>query len=275
MSLCRNVEVQRVRMGKAAGYILLVIAVTVAVVVSGGFSRDHADKGQAVAYVQPADIWQARQHLLWQEADVAYGVQVAQQERILQAAEVEEAADVAGVEAGDHEAMMRQSNREDQLIRSVVAGCDPAVAMQLPTVGELIRPLMGPMKVTSPYGERIHPIIGEEAFHRGVDLRADYGSPILAPADGVVLYVGRKTAYGNMVVVLHGGGIATVYGHLWEFAVHPYERVQEGQILGYTGNTGFSTGPHLHFEVRQDGEPTDPLEWLSLIETTEQEAVIQ
>lgn len=270
MTLCLSVEVQRVRMRRAAGWILLVIAVGAVVAVSVGFSRDRADRDQAVAYVQSADIWQARQHLLWQEADVAYGVQVAQQERILQAAEAEEAADVALVQAGDHAAMLRQSDREDQLIRSVVAACDPAVAMQLPTVGELAWPLTGPMKVTSPYGERTHPIIGEEAFHRGIDLHARYGSAILAPADGVVLYVGPKTAYGNMLVVLHGGGIATVYGHLWKFAVHPYERVQKGQILGYTGNTGFSTGPHLHFEVRQDGEPTNPLEWMPPIETTEQ-----
>ncbi|RIE05812.1 M23 family metallopeptidase [Candidatus Cryosericum terrychapinii] len=263
------------RTHKAAGWILLVIAVAAAVVVLVGFSRNRADQRQTVAYVQSPDIWQARQHLLWQEVDVACNAQVAQQERILQTAEAEEAADVAAVKAGDHEAMIRQSNREDQLIRSVIAGCDPAVASQLQPVAELAWPLTGPMKVTSPYGERMHPIIGEETFHRGVDLRAHYGSPILAPADGVVLYIGSKTTYGNMVVVLHGGGIATVYGHLWKFAVHPYERVKKGQLLGYTGDTGFSTGPHLHFEVRQDGEPTNPLEWLPPIETTEQGAVIQ
>jgi murein DD-endopeptidase MepM/ murein hydrolase activator NlpD len=261
-------------MRKAAGWILLVIATATVVAVSVGFSRDHADKDQAVAYVQSADIWQARQQLLWHEADIVYRSQVALQERILQAAEVEEAADVAAVGAGNHEAMIRQSDREDQLIRSVVAGCDTAVAMQLPQVGLLAWPLAGPMKVTSPYGDRMHPIIGEEAFHRGVDLHARYGSAILAPADGVVLYVGPKTAYGNMLVVLHGGGITTVYGHLWKFAVHPYERVEKGQLLGYTGNTGFSTGSHLHFEVRQDAEPSNPLEWLLPIETTGQGAVI-
>ena len=267
-------EVQRVNMRKSVGWILLVIAVAAAVVVSVGFSRDRAGRRHAVAYVQSPDVWRARQHLLWQEVDVVCNAQVAQQERLLQAAETEEAADVAGVKAGDHEAMIRQGNREDQLVRSVIAGCDSAVAMQLPQVGLLAWPLTGPMKITSPYGERMHPIIGEEAFHRGVDLRANYGSPILAPADGVVLYIGRKTAYGNMVVVVHGGGIATVYGHLWKFAVQPYERVQKGQLLGYTGNTGFSTGPHLHFEVRQDGEPTNPLEWLPLIETVEEGTII-
>jgi len=259
---------------KVAGWILLVIAVAAAVVVSVGFSRDRADERHAVAYVQSLDVWRARQRLLWQEVDVVRNAQVAQQERILQMTEAEEAADVAAVEAGDQEAMIRQGNREDQLVRSVIAGVDNSVVHQLQPVGKLTWPLTGPMKVTSPYGERMHPIIGEEAFHRGVDLRAPYGSPILAPADGVVLYIGRKTAYGNMVVVLHGGGIATVYGHLWKFAVQPYERVQKGQLLGYAGNTGFSSGPHLHFEVRQDGEPTNPLEWLPPIETTGQGVVI-
>jgi murein DD-endopeptidase MepM/ murein hydrolase activator NlpD len=224
--------------------------------------------------VQSLDVWRARQRLLWQEVDVVRNAQVAQQERILQMTEAEEAADVAAVEVGDQEAMIRQGNREDQLVRSVIAGVDHSVAMQLQPVGGLTWLLTGPMKVTSPYGERMHPIIGEEAFHRGVDLRAPYGSPILAPAEGVVLYIGRKTAYGNMVGVLHGGGIATVYGHLWKFAVQPYECVQKGQLLGYAGNTGFSSGPHLYFEVRQDGEPTNPLEWLPPIETTGQGVVI-
>jgi len=263
-----------VNMRKAAGWILLAIAVAAAVVVSVGFSRDRADERHAVGYVQSLDVWRARQRLLWQGVDVVRNAQVARQERILQMTEAEEAADVAAVEAGDQKAMIRQDNREDQLVRSVIAGVDHSVAMQLQLVGGLTWPLTGPMKVTSPYGERMHPIIGEEAFHRGVDLRAPYGSPILAPAEGVVLYIGRKTAYGNMVVVLHGGGIATVYGHLWKFAVQPYERVQKGQLLGYAGNTGFSSGPHLHFEVRQDGEPTNPLEWLPPIETTGQGVVI-
>jgi murein DD-endopeptidase MepM/ murein hydrolase activator NlpD len=262
-------------MRKAVGWILLVIAVAAVVVVLVGFSRNRADQRHAVVYVQSADVWQARQHLLWQEVNVVRNAQMAQQERILQTAEAEEAADVALVQTGDHAAMLRQGNREDQLIRSVIASVDPTIVAQLQPVTELAWPLAGAMKVTSPYGERMHPIISEEAFHRGVDLRAQYGSPILAPADGVVLYIGSKTAYGNMVVLLHGGGIATVYGHLWKFAVQPYERVQKGQLLGYTGNTGFSTGPHLHFEVRQDGEPTNPLEWLPPIETTEQGAVIQ
>ncbi len=261
-------------MRKAVRYIVLVVAVTAAVVVVGGFIRSHAQGSLPIACVQSPAVWQAKQQLVWQEFNTLAKAQVAEQERVLQATDAEEAADVALIQSGDQAAMLRESDREDQLIRSVIKGCDPAVAMQLPAVAELSWPLTGPMMVTSPYGERVHPIIGEVAFHRGVDLRAHYGSPILAPADGIVLYTGTKTEYGNMLVVLHGGDIATVYGHLWKFAVHPYERVKKGQLLGYTGNTGFSTGPHLHFEVRQDGVATHPLEWLPPIETTEQGTVI-
>lgn len=258
------------KMRKAVGYIALVVAMMALVVVAGGFIRSHAGETPTVDYVQPADVWQARQQLVWQQFDVRTEAQVAEQQRVQQAAAAEQAADMALIQEGDKAAMLRESNRENELIRSIIRGCDPAVAMQLPAVAELSWPLAGDMKITSPYGERVHPIIGEEAFHRGVDLRAQYGSSILAPADGVVLYTGSTTEYGNMLVVLHGGGIATVYGHLWKFAVHSYERVEKGQLLGYTGNTGFSTGPHLHFEVRQNSEPTNPLEWLPPIETTEQ-----
>ncbi|MGB9666778.1 MAG: M23 family metallopeptidase [Candidatus Cryosericum sp.] len=255
---------------KTVRYIALAIAVTGAVVMTGGFIRSHADEGPVAAYVQPADVWQARQELVWNDFTTLANAQVAEQERVQQAADAAQAADVALIQSGDQAAMLRESDREDQQIRSVILSCDPAVAMQLPAVAELAWPLSGPMMITSPYGERVHPIIGEVAFHRGVDLRAHYGSPILAPADGLVLYTGTKAEYGNMLVVLHGRGIATVYGHLWKFAVQPYQRVKKGQLLGYTGNTGFSTGPHLHFEVRQNGEATNPLEWLPPIETTEQ-----
>jgi murein DD-endopeptidase MepM/ murein hydrolase activator NlpD len=261
-------EVPEVHMRKTTGWLLLVIAVAAAIVVSVGFARGRVEAQHPVPVVQDAVVWQARQQQLWQSVDVARGAELTEQQRVLEASQAEEAADIAAVAEGDKDAMVRQSEREDQLIRSIIAGCDPAVAMQLKAVEELAWPLSGSMKITSPYGDRIHPIIGEEIFHRGVDLRAHYGSPVLAPADGVVLFTGRKTTYGNLMIVLHGGGIATVYGHLWKFSVQPYQRVSKGQVLGYTGNTGFSTGPHLHFEVRQNGEPTNPLEWLPPIATT-------
>jgi murein DD-endopeptidase MepM/ murein hydrolase activator NlpD len=270
-----HAEVSRVHMRRVAGWLLPVIAVVVTVAVLVGFAHDRTEAQHPVPVIQSAIVWQARQQQLWQSVDVVRRAELAEQQRLLDASQAEESADIAAISEGNQDAMVRQSSREDKLIRSVIANCDPAVVMQLKAVEELAWPLSGAMKITSPYGDRIHPIIGEEAFHRGVDLRAHYGSPVLAPADGVVLFTSRETTYGNMIVVLHGGGIATVYGHMWKFAVQPYERVQKGQLLGYTGNTGFSTGPHLHFEVRQNGEPTNPLEWLPPIETTDTGAIIQ
>ena len=251
---------------KAAGLLLLVIAVAGVVVASIAIARDRAEAGRPVTVVQAPDIWRARQQLVWKSADRVREAELESRRRIAEAVQAEEDADIALIVEGDTGAMKRQGLREDAMIRSIIGECDPAVVAQLPPVEQLAWPLTGAMKVTSPYGERVHPIIGEEAFHRGIDLRARYGSPLLAPADGVVLYTGTKTEYGNVLIVLHGSGIATVYGHLWKFAVQPWQRVSRGQLLGYTGNTGFSTGPHLHFEVRQGGEPTDPLEWLPIVE---------
>lgn len=251
---------------KAAGLLLLVIAVAGVVVASIAITRDRAEAGRPVMVVQAPDIWRARQQLVWKTADEDRGAELESRRRIAETAQAQEDADIALITAEDTSAMKRQSVREDTLIRSVIDECDPAIVAQLPPVEQLAWPLAGAIKMTSPYGERVHPIIGEEAFHHGIDLRARYGSSILAPADGVVLYAGAKTEYGNVLIVLHGSGIATIYGHLWKFAVQPWQRVSRGQLLGYTGNTGFSTGPHLHFEVRQGGEPTDPLEWLPIVE---------
>ncbi|HZT45818.1 MAG TPA: peptidoglycan DD-metalloendopeptidase family protein [Gaiellaceae bacterium] len=99
-------------------------------------------------------------------------------------------------------------------------------------------------------------------MHEGVDLGAAYGSPIAAAAAGVVIYAGWEGGYGNLVVIDHGGGLATAYGHQSRIAVSVGESVAQGQIIGYVGSTGHSTGPHLHFEVRVDGQAVDPLGYL-------------
>lgn len=253
---------------RRTAWIVLLVGLLVAGCVFSMLRHDHTTESRAGEGVQTERVWTERQQALWQEINAETTAQKGAEKKIAQRSSTQEAADIAEVAQGNQAAMVRQSAREDAFIRSVIKGCDPALVRQLSAVAELAWPLKGAMKVTSPYGERVHPIIGEEAFHRGVDLRAHYGSPVYAPASGIVLYTGRKTTYGNMIILLHGGGVATVYGHLWKFAVHAYERVAKGQLLGYSGSTGFSTGPHLHFEVRQDGEPTNPLEWLPPIATT-------
>jgi murein DD-endopeptidase MepM/ murein hydrolase activator NlpD len=126
--------------------------------------------------------------------------------------------------------------------------------------GQFIYPLVG--IVTSNFGWRIHPILGYRRFHAGVDFGAGHGSTIQAADAGVVIFSGWYGGYGNAVVVSHGGSLTTLYGHASELYVAEGQTVQQGQAIAAVGSTGFSTGPHLHFEVRQNGEPVNPLEFL-------------
>ena len=113
--------------------------------------------------------------------------------------------------------------------------------------------------ISSPYGLRFN---GTE-FHQGIDIAADMGTPIVATADGVVTTAGwTSSGYGNMVDVDHGGGIVTRYGHASAVAVTAGQQVRRGQVIAYVGSTGYSTGPHLHYEVRVSGQPVNPASYL-------------
>lgn len=124
------------------------------------------------------------------------------------------------------------------------------------TPSGFIRPVPG--HVSSPYGYRVHPIFGLRILHTGWDLRAGSGEPIAASAGGVVISAGVRGGYGNAVVIDHGGGLATLYAHQSSMAVQSGQQVEQGQVIGYVGCTGFCTGAHLHFEVRMNGRPVDP-----------------
>jgi murein DD-endopeptidase MepM/ murein hydrolase activator NlpD len=122
--------------------------------------------------------------------------------------------------------------------------------------GGMMQPVPGP--VTSSYGLRMHPILGYARMHRGLDFRASYGSPIVAVADGTVARTGWAGGYGNQVRLNHAGGLATSYSHMSRIAVSPGARVRQGQVIGYIGTTGLSTGPHLHFETYRNGATINP-----------------
>lgn len=121
-------------------------------------------------------------------------------------------------------------------------------------------PVTGP--ITSSFGERIDPFNGEGSFHSGVDISCSYGQPVIAPADGTVTYADVYTGYGRMIEVDHGNGIITRYGHLSGFAVADGDSVRRGQVIGYVGLSGRSTGPHLHYEVRINDTPVNPHKYL-------------
>jgi murein DD-endopeptidase MepM/ murein hydrolase activator NlpD len=126
----------------------------------------------------------------------------------------------------------------------------------------LRRPLSSVADVTSPFGSRVDPFFGRAAMHTGVDLREPYGAPILATAAGRVTSAGMNGGYGNMVEVDHGNGIATRYGHMSAILVSEGQWVEAGAVVGRLGSTGRSTGAHLHYEVRIDDEPVDPIRFL-------------
>ena len=115
---------------------------------------------------------------------------------------------------------------------------------------------------SSPFGWRIHPILGYRRFHAGLDFAAGYGSTIRAADSGTVIFAGWYGGYGKAVIISHGKGITTLYGHTSELYISEGQTVQKAQAIAAVGSTGFSTGPHLHFEVRRDGTPVDPANYL-------------
>ena len=119
-------------------------------------------------------------------------------------------------------------------------------------------------QITGSFGERIDPFNGEGAFHSGVDISSYVGSPVMAPADGLVTFADFLGGYGRAVIVDHGHGISTRYGHLSSFAVTAGQHIQRGDTIGYVGLSGRSTGPHLHYEVRINDVPVNPYKYLRL-----------
>jgi murein DD-endopeptidase MepM/ murein hydrolase activator NlpD len=121
-------------------------------------------------------------------------------------------------------------------------------------------PVPGP--ISSPFGMRIHPILGDARMHTGIDFAVGTGYPIKAAGPGVVVWAGPRGGYGNAVIIDHRNGLATLYGHQSRVNVAVGDKVSTGQVVGFVGQTGLATGPHLHFEVRELGDPVDPMLYL-------------
>jgi murein DD-endopeptidase MepM/ murein hydrolase activator NlpD len=149
---------------------------------------------------------------------------------------------------------------------AAVAAVDAPAVMQAPAApaqgATLVMPAEG--RISSSFGMRTHPISGQRKMHTGMDIAAPTGTPVRAAADGVVSFAGRRGGYGNTVIVDHPDGTQTLYAHKHTLGVRAGESVTAGQTIGTVGSTGHSTGPHLHFEVRRDGEPQDPAPLLGI-----------
>lgn len=160
----------------------------------------------------------------------------------------------------DFEAQIASLKKESDAIAAALRARQRAQQKAPTGKGVLAPPVPG--VVTSTFGPRKHPIFGTTRNHTGVDFSATTGTPVKAAADGVVFVAGERGGYGNTVIVDHGNTLATLYAHLSRVAVAEGAKVARGQVIGYAGSTGYSTGPHLHFEVRVNGNPVDPLKYL-------------
>lgn len=160
----------------------------------------------------------------------------------------------------DFAAELAQLQAESESISAFLRGAQSGQAIVISGNGRLSYPIPG-ARITSTFGPRVHPIYGDVRMHTGIDFAAGSGVPIRAAADGVVLSAGVRGGYGNTILLDHGGALATMYAHQSAFAVAAGARVAKGQVIGYVGSTGNSTGPHLHFEARVNGTPVNPMQF--------------
>lgn len=147
----------------------------------------------------------------------------------------------------------------------------PAIPAPVPSVSIPSRMPLADAALTSDFGMRTHPVLGGRRAHKGIDLAAPTGTPIYATADGLVARADRFSSYGLYVEIEHGADLETRYAHMSRIAVAAGERVRKGDIIGYVGSTGRSTGPHLHYEVRVAGEAVNPIPYM--VETEAQQSL--
>lgn len=158
---------------------------------------------------------------------------------------------------GDLTTLAQEIASREQSLRELQTHLDKKTAVLAAT--PTILPIKG--LVTASYGYRKSPFTGKREFHEGMDIAAPYGTPVAATADGIVRFAGPAGSYGNVVFLDHGHGFATAYGHNSTIRVHARQRVRRGEIIAYVGNTGRTTGPHVHYEVHLDGVASNPLKY--------------
>lgn len=174
-----------------------------------------------------------------------------------QAEEVKQAAREQADAEGELAALEKASNQVANFLRRMEATPEGRARAAVPYRGGFTFPVVG--RVTSPFGMRFHPVLHRYKLHTGVDFGVGMGTPIHSAGNGVVVHAGWWGAYGNAVIVDHGGGITTLYGHMSKVMCRKGQSVSRGDVLGLVGSTGWSTGPHCHFEVRRNGVPVNPM----------------
>ncbi len=159
------------------------------------------------------------------------------------------------------ERMLAQMQQESRQIEQMLARLQRGAGRHYSGSwsGSLKCPIWSNYRISSRFGWRIHPILHKRRFHDGVDLACPTGTPIHAADKGLVVYTGWRGGYGRTILIDHGSGISTMYAHCSRIAVKNGQTVSRGQVIGYVGTTGLSTGPHLHFGLRKYGKPIDPM----------------
>ena len=213
---------------------------------------------------------QAKLDTAKKRADEARDQAAAEQQRIAAIyAQQQQALANAQANEGSYNAKFAQLSEQKSDLAAEMQAVSDQIAAELARVvdtpsygnGRFIYPV-GKVPIASGFGYRTDPITGEQAFHAGVDFAVPCGTPIRAGGTGQVLLAGPNGGYGNATIVNHGAGLATLYGHQSSIVVSVGEVVEQGQLIGYVGSTGKSTGCHLHFEVRVNGNPVNPLGYL-------------
>ncbi|MBN3922686.1 M23 family metallopeptidase [Nostoc sp. NMS4] len=215
------------------------------------------DKQKTGVEQQKNEIGLIREQLLAQKAD--YQTQTQSQSELIQRLN----SDRLALEAAQNQ-LERESKNLEVLIQQKVAQAEAKTNSRTSIIirgtGVMAYPSDAP--TSSPFGWRMHPILGYRRFHAGLDFAASYGSKIRAADSGTVIFAGWYGGYGRAVIIDHGNGMTTLYGHTSELYVSEGQAVERGQAIAAVGSTGFSTGPHLHFEVRRNGTPVDPANYL-------------
>ncbi|MGD1067621.1 MAG: M23 family metallopeptidase, partial [Vulcanimicrobiaceae bacterium] len=179
-------------------------------------------------------------------------------------AEVSQLDDISEAEEAELEALVREKQREAEAAYQAQRRAALLSGEQLPpepgAPGELMWPVSGP--ITSPFGYRMHPVYHRMILHAGIDIGVPTGTTVAAAAEGRVIVAGYEGDCGNMVAIDHHGGLSTMYCHMSQIFVSVGQDVQRGQAIGAAGATGDATGPHVHFQVMQDGHPVDPMSFL-------------
>jgi murein DD-endopeptidase MepM/ murein hydrolase activator NlpD len=214
----------------------------------------NAQAAAAQQQVALSALAQQRQNLL----------AVAQSEKQGVAVQVGQLEDTSAAAEAALEELVHEKQQEEDARRAAERRAAQLAGVSLPpepgAPGQLLWPVSGP--ITSPFGMRMHPVYGRPILHAGIDIAAATGTTIAAAADGRVIVAGVQGDCGKMVAIDHHGGLSTIYCHMSQIFVGVGQDVQRGQAIGAVGMTGDATGPHVHFQVMQDGHPVDPMSFL-------------